>query len=330
MERSVLQLADMATPMAIRVAATLRLVDLAGPNGTTCEQLATTAEVKASALQRLLDHLVTVDVFALDPSSGRFRPTDLGAQLSQDAPDGGVLPLLDIGRAGGRAELAFVELLHSVRTGEAGYARHFGRDFWSDLDVEPRLRRSFDEQMTWRFQHQASQVAAGYDWSRFERILDVGGGNGTLLRAILEAHPMLRGELIDREPSARAASERFSAAGLDGRARAVAGDFFDPLPTGFDAYLLCDIVHDWDDDGARTILERCREAAGESAPVVLVEPIRGQDTTTATDLFMLMCFGGGDRTIDELTALAAASGLEVHSHRRVSDGRVALELTASR
>jgi 2,7-dihydroxy-5-methyl-1-naphthoate 7-O-methyltransferase len=328
MERSVLQLADMATPMAIRVAATLGLVDRAGPDGATGEQLAEETGVASPALRRLLDHLVTVGVLDFDASSGRFRPTDLGAQMREGAPQG-VLPLLDISRAGGRAELAFVELLHSIQTNEASYSRHFGRDFWSDLDADPQLRRSFDEQMTWRFQRQAPQIAAGYDWNRFGRILDVGGGNGTLLQAILTAHPTVHGEVLDLAPSAQAATERFTAAGLDTRARAVAGSFFDPLPTGFDAYLVCDIVHDWDDIHARAILERCREAAREWATVVLIEPIRGQDTTTGIDLFMLMCFGGGDRTIDELTALAADSGLRLRSHQRVSEGRTALELSAS-
>ncbi len=312
--------------MAIRVAATLGLADRAGPDGATCEQLADQAGVVAPALRRLLDHLVAVGVFELDPPSGRYRPSELGAQMRQDEPRG-VLPLLDINRAGGRAELAFVELLHSIRTNEAGYSRHFGRDFWSDLDADPQLRRSFDEQMTWRFRRQAPQIAAGYDWSRFGRILDVGGGNGTLLQAILAAHPTVHGEVLDLAPSAQAAAERFAAAGLDTRAHASAGSFFDPLPTGFDAYLVCDILHDWDDHHARAILDRCREAAGESASVVLIEPIRGQDTATGIDLFMLMCFGGGDRTIDELAALARASGLRLRSQQRVSDGRAALELT---
>lgn len=328
MERSVLQLADMATPMAIRVAATLRLADRAGPDGATCDHLAAATATPAPALRRLLDHLVTVGVFDLDASSGRYRPTDLGTQMREDAPDG-ALRLLDIHRAGGRAELAFVELLHSIQTNQAAYSRRFGRDFWSDLDADPQLRQSFDEQMTWRFQRQAPQIAAGYNWSRFPRILDIGGGNGTLLQAILSAHPTVHGQVLDLAPSARAAAERFAAAGLNTRAQAAAGSFFDPLPTGFDAYLICDIVHDWDDHHARAILERCREAAGTSATVVLIEPIRGQDTTTGIDLFMLMCFGGGERTVDELTTLAAHSGLRLRAHQRISDGRTALELTAS-
>jgi hypothetical protein len=140
-------MADLATPMSIRVAATLGLVEHAGDAGATAEHLAAATGTSAPALRRLLDHLVAVGVLDLDPGSGRYRPTDLGAQLAEDAP-GGIKPLLDINRAGGRAELAFVELLGTVTTGEPAYPRRYGRDFCDDLDAHPELRRSFDAQPT--------------------------------------------------------------------------------------------------------------------------------------------------------------------------------------
>nr|WP_317891433.1 methyltransferase [Saccharopolyspora pogona] len=98
--------------------------------------------------------------------------------------------------AGGRAELAFVELLYSVTTGDAGYSRRHGRDFWADLARYPRLRESFDQQMTHRFRKQIPQIVGGYDWGRFSTIVDVGGGHGTLLAAILTAHPRVSGHLV--------------------------------------------------------------------------------------------------------------------------------------
>ena len=103
------------------------------------------------------------------------------------------------------------------------------------------------------------------------------------------------------------------------------GSFFDPLPAGADAYLLSDILHDWDDDHARRILAGCRQAAAPNGTVVVIEPVRGQGAGTAMDLFMLMCFGGRERTVDELTALAADSGLELRGSSPVADGRTALE-----
>lgn len=317
---SLLALADLATPMAIRVAATLGLVERAGTAGATAEQLASGAGTAVPALRCLLDHLVTVGVFDLDGE--RYRPTDLGAQMSKDAP-GGIKPLLDITCAGGRAELAFVDLLGTVTNGTPAYVHRYGRDFWADLDAEPELRRSFDAQMNWRFQVYGPQIAERFDWGRFAEILDVGGGDGMLLAEILHAHPGVRGRVLDLPPTAAAATARFAAAGLGDRAGAVAGSFLDPLPTGADAYLLSDIVHDWDDDHARTILAGCRRAAAPDGAVVVIEPVRGAGTGTAMDL--PMCFGGRERTVDELAGLAADCGLVLRGSGPVADGRTALE-----
>lgn len=322
MTPSLLAMAGLATPMAIRVAATLDLVEHAGPSGATAEELAAATGASARALECLLDHLVEVGVFAA--GSGRYRPTDLGAQLAGDDP-AGIKPLLDIRCAGGRAELAFADLLETITTGASAYERRYGRGFWADLDTDPALRRSFDAQMRWRFREQAPQIAERFGWGRFRRILDVGGGNGTLLEAILLAHPEVRGEVLDLAPSADAATERLAAAGLADRARGVAGSFFDPLPSGADAYLLSDILHDWDDDHSRRILARCREAAAPDGTVVVIEPVRNQGSGAAINLFMLMCFAGRERAVEELTALAAGNGLVLRTTTAVSDGRTALE-----
>lgn len=325
---SIRAMADLATPMSIRVAATLSLVERAGSTGATAERLAAETGTAAPALRCLLDHLVGVGVFDLDADSGRYRPTDLGAQLSEDAPEG-IKPLLDINRAGGRADLAFVELLGTVTTGEPGYVRRYGRGFYVDLDARPELRRSFDTQMNWRFQVQAPQIAERFGWGRFPEILDVGGGDGTLLEAILRAHPGVRGRVLDLAPTSAAAADRFAAAGLGGRGGAVTGSFFDPLPAGADAYLLCDILHNWDDDRAGEILAGCRRAAAPNGTVVVIEAVRGQGADTAIDLFMLMCFGGRERTVDELAGLAAHCGLALHGADPVSEGRTALEFRPS-
>ena len=317
MQQSILAMADLATPMAVRVAATLGLAE---HGDATAAELASRTGTSPSALTCLLDHLVTAGVFAFDAESGHYRPTDLGEQLRSDD----ARRLLDIHVAGGRAELAFADLLETITTGTPAYEHRYGRDFWTDIDAEPRLRRSFDAQMTWRFQVQAPQIAERFGWSRFPRIVDVGGGDGLVLAEILRAHPAVRGSVLDLAPSAAAAAERFAADGLADRAGAVPGSFFDPLPPGADAYVLSDILHDWDDDHARTILTGCRHAAGEDGTVVVIEPLR-HGTSTAINLFMLMCFGGRERTAAELTELAAGCGLLLRATTPVSDGRTALE-----
>lgn len=224
-------MADLATPMSIRVAATLSLVERTGNAGATAEQLAAQTGTSAPAIRCLLDHLVAIGVFDLDMESSRYRPTSLGDQLSEDAPEG-IKPLLDINSAGGRAELAFVDLLGTIVTGAPAYVHRYGREFWADLDASPELRRSFDAQMNWRFRVQAAQIAERFEWRRFAEILDVGGGDGTVLAAILYAHPDLRGRILDLSPTTTAATDRFAAAGLDDRAGAVSGSFFDPCPWG--------------------------------------------------------------------------------------------------
>lgn len=317
-------MADLATPMSIRVAATLSLVERAGTAGATAERLASATGTSAPALRCLLDHLVAIGVFDFDGESSRYRATNLGAQMGEDAPEG-IKPLLDINRAGGRAELAFVELLGTITTGTPAYVHRYGREFYADLDTGPALRRSFDAQMNWRFRVQAPQIAQRFDWSRFSEILDVGGGDGTVLAAILHAHPDLRGRVLDLSPTAGAATARFAAAGLDDRAGAVSGSFFDPLPVGSDAYLLSDILHNWDDDHARKILTGCRRAAAPNGTVVVIEAVRGQGADTAIDLFMLMCFGGRERTVDELARLAGDCGLVLRSWGPVAEGRTVLE-----
>ena len=315
-------MADLATPMSIRVAATLSLVERAGSAGATAEQLAAETGTAAPALQRLLEHLVAIGVFDRDTGSGRYRPTELGAQMSEDAPEG-IKPLLDINCAGGRAELGFVELLGRLTTGTPGYLQRYGRGFWEDLDAVPELRRSFDAQMNWRFRVQAAQIAERFDWGRFSEIVDVGGGDGMVLAAILHTHPGVRGQVVDLPPTATAASERFASAGLRDRASAVSGSFFDPLPEGADAYLLSDILHDWDDDHARKILAGCRRAAGPDGTVVVIESAGAAGT--AMDLFMLMCFAGRERTVDELAELATECGLVLRGTAPVADGRTVLE-----
>ncbi|GAA4020338.1 hypothetical protein GCM10022247_50400 [Allokutzneria multivorans] len=323
--QSILAMADLATPMSIRVAATLGLVEHAGASGATAETLAAKTGTDAAALERLLEHLVAAGVFEVD-AERRYRATSLGAQMSDDAPEG-VKPLLDIDCAGGRAELAFVDLLDTVTSGTPAYPKRYGRDFWADLDAHPELRRSFDAQMTWRFRTQVTQIAERFDWSRFPRVVDVGGGDGNVLAAILEAHPGVRGQVVDLAPTSGAAAERFAAAGLGDRAEAVTGSFFAALPAGADAYVLSDILHDWDDEHCRKILTRCREAARPDSTVVVIEPVRGEGADTGIDLFMLMCFGGKERSVDELSALAGECGLVLRRSQPVSQGRTALEFT---
>ncbi|WP_278266102.1 methyltransferase [Nocardia sp. AG03] len=194
-------MASLATPMALRVAVTLGLPDRLADTPAAAAALAPELAVDPIALELLLGHLATLGI--VEPTPAGYRTTAFGAHLGIAEPFTNILLRLD--SAAGRAELAFVELAHSIATGQAAYPRRYGQDFWADLADSADLRASFDRQMGLRFLDQAPRLAAGFDWSRFATVVDVGGGRGDLLAAILRAHPRVRGHLVDLAPTAAAA-----------------------------------------------------------------------------------------------------------------------------
>ncbi|HKN96874.1 MAG TPA: methyltransferase, partial [Pseudonocardiaceae bacterium] len=167
-------MARLATPMALRVAVTLGLPDRLFGAAAAADQLAGELDVSPVALDLLLAHLATLGV--LERTATGYRTTDYGANLCADADTGLTNTLLHLDSAASRAEMAFVELAHSITTGQAAYPRRYGRDFWTDLAEHPHLRESFDRQMTQRFRDEIPRIVAGFDWSRFATVVDVGGG----------------------------------------------------------------------------------------------------------------------------------------------------------
>ncbi len=305
------QMADLVTPMAIRVAATLRVADHITGGRRTAAELAEVAHVDADALDRLLRHLVTVGVCRRD-GEGRYTLTARGEELRDDHTSE-ARALLDIGGAIGRADLSFAQLLHSVRTGEAAFPLRFGRSFWDDLSADPARSASYAAQMGADASAWAPSILAAYDWGALGQIVDVGGGNGSLLIALLREHPALRGIVLDLPAAVEAARTALAAAGLADRSDVVAGSFFEALPAGADGYMLSAILHDWNDADARAILRRCAEAAGSDGAIFVVEKVGpdGENVRTAMDLRMLAYFGGRERGVAAIGALASEEGLGV-------------------
>ena len=154
-------------------------------------------------------------------------------------------------------------------------------------------------------------------------IVDVGGGDGTLLIEILRTHPLLRGRVLDLPPAAAAAADKLAASDVADRASAVAGNFFDSLPGGANAYVLSDVIRDWDNSNAVKVMDACARAAGHGSSVIVIEELRGADTAHALTLAVVT--GGRERSADQLTALARACGLSLRSTAQVSGRRTALE-----
>lgn len=314
-------MSGLVTPMALRVAVTLGLPDRLSDSPATAADLAPELEVDPLALDLLLAHLKTLGV--IERTDAGYRTTDFGALLCVNA-DNNLNNLLNQHSAAGRADLAFVDLIHSVRTGEAAYPVRYGQDFWTDLTEQRRLRDAFDVQMTERMRDQVPQVVRNFDWSRFGTLVDVGGGHGSLLAAILEANPAMRGHLVDLEDTAAGARAVLALYELGDRAEVTGGSFFDPLPAGADAYLLFDILHDWDDENAHRILARCAEAMPAGGRLLVVESLGG---SSEFDLVMLVHFGGRDRGLHDFERLASRHGLTLVSTTQVTGGRTLLEFT---
>ncbi|MFC4912923.1 methyltransferase [Actinomadura gamaensis] len=301
--------ADLIEPMAIRVAASLWLADHVAGGAGDVASLARLTGVDAGALERLLRYLVAAGIFAAE--GGGYRLTERGALLRSGHPSG-LRESLTVDGAHGRAELCLVDLLHCVRTGQAAYPVRYGRSFWQDVADRAELSESFDATMAVKVASVAAAVVVGYDWGSLGHLVDVGGGNGALCAVLLSAHPGLRATIVEQPAPARAAAKNLAQLGLADRGEVVTGSFFEPLPAGADGYLLCDVLHDWDDEHAVQILDRCARAAGELGRVLVVERSdldrRGG---AGMDLRMLAWFGGRQRDAAQIGALGDAVGLGV-------------------
>jgi 2,7-dihydroxy-5-methyl-1-naphthoate 7-O-methyltransferase len=299
------ELAGMLTPMAIRVAATLRLADLIDEGVTSPDELARRCDAEAGALGQLLRYLVAISVFT-EPEPDRFGLGELGRALLDDHP-AGMRGWLDLNGLRGRWSLACTGLLEAVRTGRSSYASTHGVSFWEDITGDPAHNVEYHEMINDdRHTGRLAQFVSAYDWSGVRHVVDVGGGNGWLLKQLLRAEPNLRGTLVDLP-------ERLAGVDAGDRLELAPGSFFDPLPAGADVYVLSQVLVDWGDAEAVAILRGCREAAGAAGRVVVADTqfddLRSPGASSAS-LATLLLVGGRTRTRGDLLELAAAAGLE--------------------
>jgi hypothetical protein len=211
---------------------------------------------------------------------------------------------------------AWGALLHSAMTGASAFRHVHGMGCWEYLAQHPAVSRLFDAAMRDISRALAAAVVDAYDFSAAACAVDVGGGQGELLTAILRATPKLRGILFDQPHVIDAAAPILRAAGVADRCLTVAGSFFERVPRGGDLYLLQHIIHNWDDDDAVRILRACRDATSESSRIVLSErliaPGNALQPVKFADLMMLVALDGArERTADEYAALLAQAGFQL-------------------
>jgi SAM-dependent methyltransferase len=262
------------------------------------DDLAREAKVDPDALYRVLRMLASDGVFS-EVSPRTFRQT----------PASEALRIF-------RARRLFLQLPGILQTGRSGMELAFGMSLWEYLDAHPAESALVNRVQAFLHVPDAAAVVAAYDWSGVGRVLDVGGGTGTLIGAILAANPAVTGVLLEREAVVAAARETVDRRGLSQRCEVVAGDFLQAVPpAGADVLILCHIIHDWDDEGAVTILRNARAAMRPGDRLLIVDAVvpPGDDPhpSKAGDVMMLAFADGRERSAEEYRALLSRAGLRL-------------------
>lgn len=298
-------LGDLRTPWCLHVVVTLRVAEQIAAGVEDVAGIAAAVACDRDVLHRVMAHLVSKGVFE-ESERGRFSLNEAARMLL----DSGLRLAFDLSGIGGRMAGAWAGLLTFVKTGEPGYREIFGRPFWEDLEAHPDVAASFDALIGPGGHGKFSAEFAIAGWDSVQTVVDVGGGTGSMLAAILRARPSVRGTLVELPRTVARSAEIFRDAGVSDRVTTSAQSFFDPLPAGADLYLLRGVINDWPDREAVAILRRCAEAARPGGRVVVLKGFAAEDAPKRLEIEMVLA-GGKVRTVAEFRELAREAGLDV-------------------
>jgi ubiquinone/menaquinone biosynthesis C-methylase UbiE len=291
----------------IYVAAKLGLADFLKYGPKTAQELAQATGTSARAQYRLLRALASIGIFAED--QGQFALTPLAECLLD--PSTKAMATM----RGDFQYRVWGELLYSVQTGRSAFEKIYGKPIFDYFSEHPETGKLFDQAMTGVHGRETGAMLKAYDFTGITTVADIGGGNGSVIMAVLKKYPAMRGILFDLPAVLERAKTNIAAAGLEDRCRVVAGNFFDAVPAGADAYLLRHIIHDWDDEKSLTILRNCHRAMGSGGKLLVVEGIvpPGNEPSLSKfyDLAMMVLPGGMERTEDEYQQLFEAAGMRL-------------------
>jgi hypothetical protein len=297
---------------SVYVIGKLGIPDLLQTGPKTAEELAAATNTDAPSLFRILRALVSVGVLK-SAEGGRFAQTPLSETLVTDAP--GSLRWFAISELGQEHYPAWGNLMHSVKTGEIAFDNFFGVDVWKYFQQNPEDAAVFNNSMSNVTAAANEAITSLYDFSQFGKIVDVGGGHGGLITAILQKNPGVKGVLFDAPQVIEGAQSKIAAAGLADRVETVAGDFFKSVPEGGDAYIMKWIIHDWDDEKSNAILRNCRNQMKPNSKLILVDCVVPETDephfSKFIDLNMLVMTGGKERTENEFAQLLADAGFKL-------------------
>ncbi|GAA2115488.1 methyltransferase [Streptomyces synnematoformans] len=324
------QLIDLSTgylrSAALHAAAELRLADLLADGPRSADDMAAEAGLNGPYLARLLRYLAAHDVFRQE-EDGRFALTPMAQLLREDGP---------------MSMRAYVEvhghdiflrsamgLPEAIRTGGNPFEAEFGMPFYQYLFANRELGAQFDTSMASFSEALSDQVAAAYDFGSARKVVDVGGGRGGQLRAILRRNEHVEGTLLDLEPVV--AGHVLDVPELAGRWHAVGGDFFKAVPEGGDVYILKHVLASWPDEQCVQILEVCRQAMPDDARLLMVNALvpEGNEPhpSKTVDMTMLTVLNGKGRTQAEYEELMRKAGLAPDNVLHVSPHAAIIEAT---
>ena len=296
---------------AVYIVAKLGVADLLADGPRPVAELATATQSHESSLYRLLRALASIGVFT-ETSPHTFALTPMADLLRKGIPTSMRALAITYNE---EMYQAWGNMLHSIRTGEPAFAHHFGMGPFPYFMQNPEADRIFNEAMIGYTHQVANAVTATYDFSPFRSVVDVGGGYGMLLAAILRDNPGAGGILFDVPHVIDAAQGFLSTTGVADRCTSVAGDFFAAVPAGGDAYVLSQILHDWEDEQCLTILRHIRQVTPAHGKLLVVELVipPGNEPFFGKwlDLHMLAIPGGRERTEAEYRTLFRDAGFEL-------------------
>ncbi len=286
--------------------AKLGLADQLASGPKNAAELAGPMRLHAPSLHRLMRTSASLGILAGRPEQ-RYGLTLLGETLKTGAPGSARATVLMFG--GRWMQNAFDDLIHSIETGKTGFEKAHGMPLFDYLAQHPQEASLFSEAMAGLNSQEPPAVAAAYDFSTFNTIVDVGGATGNMLAAILTRHAGPRGVLFDRPHVVADAPALLEAKGVSDRVKIEADDFFKTVPAGGDAYLLSHIIHDWDEDQCLTILGHVRKAMNPGGRLLIVEMVLPEGDAPhpgkMLDMGMLVVTGGQERTEAEYGLLLA-------------------------
>lgn len=297
---------------AIYVAAQLGIADLLKDGPKSSFDLAKATGTHERSLYRVLRALASVGVF-VELEDGCFELTPLATYLQTDVP--GSMRALAIMFGKEWHWRPWLNVLHTLKTGNTTFEHVHGMNLFEYLAKTPEAAQIFNEAMTSTNATIKATLTSDYNFSSISKIVDVGGGHGSLIAAILKAYPTMQGILFDLPLVVTDAKRHIEAEGLTQRCEIVGGNFFESVPSGGEVYVLKNIIHDWDDTHAIAILKNCYHAMVEKGKLLLIEavipPKNEPSFSKFLDLEMLVMSGGCHRTEVEYQALLEAAGFQL-------------------